>query len=74
MKDSRQQVETPKEFKILARFIKKKLNLDLFGIDFVKGKDKFYYILDINDFPGFRGVPKAGKLIAEYCLKCISIK
>ena len=74
MKESRQKVETPKEFKILARFIKKKLKLDLFGIDFVKTIDGFYYILDINDFPGYRGIPRAGKLIAEYCLKRASIE
>ena len=74
MKESRPKVETPNEFKILTRFIKKKLNLDLFGIDFAKGTDRFYYILDINDFPGFRGIPRAGKLIAEHCLKCLSIK
>ena len=47
LKESRQEVKTPKEFKICAQFIRKKLNLDLFGIDFVKGTDGFYYILDI---------------------------
>lgn len=44
----------PKKLKILAKKISKASGLDLIGIDFlIKGDD--YLVIEINDFPGFKG-------------------
>lgn len=52
----------------LARRCGKAFGLDLYGIDLAEIGDKFF-ILDVNYFPGYRGVPDAPTLLAEYIIK-----
>ncbi|HKQ79538.1 MAG TPA: hypothetical protein VJ810_37945 [Blastocatellia bacterium] len=40
----------------------------LYGVDLITSDGKAY-IVDINTFPGFKGVPNASALLAEYILK-----
>lgn len=67
-----------KEFKIsgemreLAEILSKELNLKIFGFDLIKLSDKDrYYLIDLNDFPGFRGIPKIENTLSSYLVKFI---
>lgn len=55
------------EISELARSCGKAFGLDLYGIDLAEAGDKTF-ILDINYFPGYRGVPDAPALLAEYII------
>ncbi len=58
--------ELTEELEELARYLGKELNLKLFGFDLVKPlHEEGYYLIDINDFPGFRGVPEAAEEIVH---------
>jgi len=68
-----------KEFKItqsvikLANFLAKELDLKIFGFDLIKPQNKRkYYLVDLNDFPGFKGIPNIEKVIANYLKNYIS--
>lgn len=68
-----------KEFKItqsvtkLANFLAKELDLKIFGFDLIKPQNKRkYYLVDLNDFPGFKGIPNIEKVIANYLKDYIS--
>ncbi len=51
----------------LARVLGKELDLKIFGFDLVKPKgEEVYYLLDLNDFPGFRGINDIEKVLAKY--------
>jgi ribosomal protein S6--L-glutamate ligase len=41
------------------------LGLQLYGVDFVR-TERGLYVVDVNYFPGYKGVPGAAKLIADY--------
>ncbi len=55
------------ELQDLAERIAAAPNLDIFGADIVRGP-LGPTVIDVNPFPGFRGVPDAGKLIADHIL------
>ncbi len=67
-----------KEFKIspeireLAKILSKELNLKIFGFDLIKLSDKDrYYLIDLNDFPGFRGIKKIENTLSNYLVEYI---
>ncbi|MBY9020030.1 MAG: hypothetical protein KGD67_03155 [Candidatus Lokiarchaeota archaeon] len=67
-----------KEFKIseeireLGRILSKELNLKIFGFDLIKLADKeHYYLIDLNDFPGFRGIRDVKNTLSSYLLEYI---
>lgn len=39
--------------------------IDLYGLDIVASEGR-HFVVDINTFPGFKGVPEAGRLLADY--------
>jgi ribosomal protein S6--L-glutamate ligase len=41
------------------------LGLELYGVDFLVAGDEFF-VVDVNAFPGYKGVPEAPAAIAEY--------
>lgn len=61
------------EFKIteeiikLSRILSKELNLKIFGFDLVQlvNSDKFY-IIDLNDFPSFKGIPDVESVLKKF--------
>ncbi|MHA1460207.1 MAG: ATP-grasp domain-containing protein [Promethearchaeota archaeon] len=62
-----------KEFKItekirdLAEILSKELNLKIFGFDLIKLPDKDrFYLIDLNDFPGFRGIKNVESTLSSY--------
>ena len=57
----------------LAKILAKELELKIFGFDLIKplkSSDR-YYLIDLNDFPGFKGIKNASKILADYLLKYI---
>lgn len=57
--------EVDPELKRLARRVGDVAGLEIFGMDVLRGPDGFS-VIDVNAFPGFRGVPDAPRLIASY--------
>lgn len=55
----------------MALQIGKLFDLSVFGIDIIETPDG-PYVVDVNFFPGFIGVPQAGEKIAEFLLDCLS--
>jgi ribosomal protein S6--L-glutamate ligase len=41
--------------------------LDLYGVDLVK-TPKGYSVIEVNCFPGYKGVPQAGERISQFIL------
>ena len=52
----------------LVRRCGKLFGLELYGVDLVK-TPKGYSVIEVNCFPGFKGVPDGGKRIADYILE-----
>jgi len=51
----------------LALAVGRVLGLEIYGVDFVVGETG-PLIVDVNGFPGFKGVPDAARLIGDYLL------
>jgi hypothetical protein len=71
----REKFKITEEILKISKILSKELNLKIFGFDLVKpnNQDNFY-IIDLNDFPSFRGIPKIenvlSKFIKEYANSC----
>jgi len=65
--EERTPMEINDEIIDLTLKVGKIFGLEIFGIDILPYKDS-YVVLDVNDFPGFRGVKEAGKAIARYLI------
>ncbi|GAH73524.1 unnamed protein product, partial [marine sediment metagenome] len=56
----REKFEITKDILSLSKILSKELNLKIFGFDLVKPIDNDkYYLIDLNDFPSFKGIPMA---------------
>lgn len=65
----RQSFKLTEEIKKLSKILSNELNLNIFGFDLVKPLDRDgYYLLDLNDFPGFSGVDNVEEVIVDYIL------
>lgn len=58
----------------ISLYIKKCLNISLFGFDILLTNDNKYYIIDINYFPSFRNFPKFEELFINSLLKKLEKK
>jgi glutathione synthase/RimK-type ligase-like ATP-grasp enzyme len=63
----RNQFEITNDIRILAETFSKELNLKIFGFDLIKpiNLDK-YYIIDLNDFPSFKGIQNVENTLVTY--------
>ena len=53
----RAEINVSPEIRELAMILSAELNLKIFGFDLIKKPDKDrYFLIDLNDFPGFRGI------------------
>ncbi|MFX1489521.1 MAG: hypothetical protein ACFFBI_10255 [Promethearchaeota archaeon] len=61
-------IRVPIEKQLKRRILRfgRKLNMPIFGIDYVINKEGNPYIVDVNDFPSFRSIPEAVSLISDY--------
>lgn len=60
------------ELAALARQVGHALELEIYGVDVVFGPTG-PSVVDVNPFPGFRGVPNVAQLVADYLLTIIDI-
>ncbi len=56
------------EVEEMARRCGEAFGLELYGLDVAEGEDGVH-VVDVNYFPGYRGVPDAGRRLADYILK-----
>ncbi len=61
-------VEEDPELEDLVRRCGKLFGLDLYGVDLVK-TPKGYSVIEVNCFPGYKGVPDGGARIANFILE-----
>lgn len=59
--------DVPDEMREIALGCGRAFGVGLYGVDLITSDGK-PYIVDINTFPGFKGVPKAAELLADYVL------
>ncbi len=53
----RQEFKITPEIRTLARILSESLKLKIFGFDLLKStRDDLFYLIDLNDFPGLRGI------------------
>ncbi|MFQ6550224.1 ATP-grasp domain-containing protein [Aestuariibius sp. 2305UL40-4] len=57
--------EPPEKMVDLALRVGRAVDLEIYGVDLV-GRDGVFGIVDVNPFPGFRGIPEAGQAIADH--------
>ncbi len=57
--------EVSEEMREIAARCGRAFGVDLFGLDIIVSNGE-PYVVDINTFPGFKGVPDAGRLLADY--------
>jgi len=57
-------VPLPPEVEALARRTARAFGLELYGLDLAEGPDSTVWVLDVNAFPGYRGVPGAAERLA----------
>jgi len=63
----REEFEIPKDILRLSRILSKELNLKIFGFDLVKSANSDnFYLIDLNDFPSFRGIPNIENDLSDY--------
>ena len=66
---SRDEFKVPKDMKILAKILARELKLKVFGFDLIKSvKDDKLYLVDLNDFPGLRGIKNIDNILADFIL------
>ncbi|MFX1339701.1 MAG: RimK family alpha-L-glutamate ligase [Promethearchaeota archaeon] len=66
---SRDEFKVPKNLKILAKILSRELKLKIFGFDLLKSlKDDLFYLIDLNDFPGLRGIKNIDSILADFIL------
>ncbi len=63
----REEFEITEDIYKLSKILSTELNLKIFGFDLVRplDQDKFY-LIDLNDFPSFRGIPNIEKELMNY--------
>ena len=68
----RKEFEVNDDIKYLAEILSKELNLKIFGFDLIKLTDKDrFYLIDLNDFPGFRGIKNVENALSSYLVEYI---
>ena len=69
----REKFEVSIDLQNLAKILAKELNLKIFGFDLVKPlKQDGYYLIDLNDFPGFRGIKNIDNVLADFLITYIN--
>ncbi|UCD01254.1 MAG: hypothetical protein JSV23_10285 [Promethearchaeota archaeon] len=63
----REEFEITEDIIRLSKILSKELNLKIFGFDLVKpiNQDK-YYLIDLNDFPSFKGIPNIENELTDF--------
>jgi glutathione synthase/RimK-type ligase-like ATP-grasp enzyme len=63
----RESFEISNEIQKLSKILSEGLKLKIFGFDLVKQIEQdIYYLIDLNDFPSFKGIPNVENELADY--------
>ncbi len=62
--------DVPAEMREIALRCGRAFGVGLYGVDLITSGGK-PFVVDINTFPGFKGVPNAAELLADYVLGCV---
>lgn len=63
----REEFEITKDIIKLSKILSKELKLKIFGFDLVQLIDQdIFYLIDLNDFPSFKGIPNIENELKEY--------
>lgn len=63
----REKFEISEDIEHLSKILSSELNLKVFGFDLVRPLDQNkFYLIDLNDFPSFRGIPNVERHLKEY--------
>ena len=69
----REKFEVSVDMQNLAKILAKGLNLRIFGFDLVKPLNQNkYYLIDLNDFPGFKGIKDIDNVLADYLITYVN--
>jgi len=62
------------DVRYLAEILSKELKLKIFGFDLIKSLNQnYYYLIDLNEFPGFRGIKNIENVLAEFIYEYINL-
>ena len=68
----RKEFKITKEIHNLAQILSKEMNLKIFGFDLIQPvNSNKYYFIDLNDFPGFRGIKNIESILSDYLINFI---
>jgi len=69
----RENFEVSEDIEKLSKILSTELNLKIFGFDLVKplNSDNFY-LIDLNDFPSFKGIPNIENILNDFIRNYIS--
>ncbi len=68
----RKEFKITKEIHNLAQIVSKEMNLKIFGFDLIQPvNSNKYYFIDLNDFPGFRGIKNIESILSDYLINFI---
>ena len=66
----RENLKITDEIRKLAKILSTELNLKIFGFDLLKPlSQEGYYLIDLNDFPGFRGIEHVEDAFIDFITK-----
>ncbi|MDP6156258.1 MAG: hypothetical protein QF682_09035 [Candidatus Thermoplasmatota archaeon] len=65
MKHSTKVIELPADIQKIIREIGEEFQMNVYGVDFFHSGGEII-VIDINDFPSFRGIPNAVEMICEF--------
>jgi glutathione synthase/RimK-type ligase-like ATP-grasp enzyme len=69
----REKFEITKDIIKLSEFLSTELNLKIFGFDLVRPVDQdLYYLIDLNDFPSFKGIPNIENVFVSFIKNYVS--
>lgn len=69
----REKFNVSDDMKKLAEIISKELNLKLFNFDLLKTLNQDnYYLIDLNDFPGFKGIKDIDNVLADFLITIVN--
>ncbi len=68
----RKEFKITKEIHNLAQILSIEMNLKIFGFDLIQPvNSNKYYFIDLNDFPGFRGIKNIETILSDYLINFI---
>jgi len=69
----REKFEITEDIVKLSKILSSELNIKIFGFDLVKPINKdIYYLIDLNDFPSFKGIPNIENILKNFIQKYVS--